>query len=490
MTQPTLGQRVRHIIGDSFGAEVVEMNLEKAIQSARESAAAPEAVFHDPMSMFTGHDFMTRFSQSGAGRLGFNELRRMALNPIIASIVGTRINQMAAFCKPQASPYDVGYRIVPFDKSVPGNEEKMKEISTWIYTVGAPTFGEDLLETFCRKFMRDSLVLDQGCAEIIFQRDKLPAYMVVVDAATIRRLKASLEYFVPNEDTPFYAQVLQDRVVAEFTQKQLIYGVRNATTSIYNAGYGLPELEVLIRVVSTILNAERFNAGLLTQGGTAKGVMVIKGDANKDQVDKFRRDFREAIRNASTYWRPPVLHIGKDGEVDWVTLDRSNRDIEYAKLLEFLIKQATAIYQMDPSEINWTISSAGATTTFESSSSEKQKSSQKRGLQPLLTFFSNQLNTHVISRFDPTLVLEFVGMERERKIDSEIRERETKSFRTVNEVRVELGLDEIEGGDTILNKLFQAPGITDPASEPLEKSTYSYEGDYTDMVDIERELNG
>jgi len=489
MAQPTLSQRVRHIIGDQFGAQIVEANLEKAIQAARESASAPQAVFHDPMSMFMGFDFLGR-SQGHQGnlRIGFNELRRMAKNPIIGSIIQTRINQMAAFMKPQQDPYSVGFRVRKFDRNEVGDETFIKEMTMWLYTVGIPDFGEDLLETFTRKVMRDSLILDQAVAELVFTRDDKPAYLVAVDAATIRRLKASLEYFVPNQDTPFYAQVLQDRVVAEFTKKQMMYGVRNSTTSMFNAGYGLPELEILIRTVTTILNGERFNAGQLTQGGTSKGVLVVKGEANKDQMDSFRRDFREAIRNAATYWRPPVLHIGKDGDIDWVQLDRSNRDMEYAQLMDFLVKEATSVYQMDPSEINWKIASTGTRTSFESGVEQKQTLSQRRGLEPLLTFLSNQLNTNVICRFDPTYIVEFVGMERSRKEDSEIRERETKTFRTVNEVRLELGLDEVVGGDTILNELFQAPAQS--GDEPLQKSVVNnYSDEYT-MVDIERELNG
>jgi len=487
--QPTLSQRVRHIIGDSFGAEIVEANLEKAIQAARESAAAPEAIFHDPMSMFMGFDWMGRGQgHQGNLRIGFHELRRMAKNPIIGSIIGTRINQIAAFMRPQQDPYSLGFRIRKFDKSEAGDENFIKELTMWLYTAGIPDFGEDLLETFARKFMRDSLVLDQGTAEIVFTRDDNPAYLVAVDAATVRRLKASLEYFVPNQDTPFYVQVLQDRVVAEFTQKQMMYGVRNSTTSIHNAGYGMPELEILIRTVTTILNGERYNAGQLTQGGTSKGVMVVKGEANKDQMDAFRRDFREAIRNAAQYWRPPVLHIGKDGDIDWVQLDRSNRDMEYAQLMDFLVKEATSVFMMDPSEINWKISSTGSRTNFESGAMQKQTLSQRRGLEPLLTFLANQLNTNVICRFDPTYVVEFIGMERSREADSEIRERETQSFRTVNEVRIELGLEEVEGGDTILNQFFRDNDAN--LEPPLQKSTETpYLDDYT-MVDIERELNG
>jgi len=378
------------MVGDSFGAQIVEQNLEKAIQEARDTAGSPEAVFFDPMSMFMGFDFLTRRTGIGSQRLGFFDLRRMSKTPIIGAIIGTRINQVSAFTQPQQDPYDIGFRITKIDKNEVGDPEIMKQLTAWMLTVGTPQHGEDLLETFTRKFMRDSLILDQACAEIVPRRDGLPAYLVAVDSATIRKLRASLEYFQPNQDTLFYAQVLQDRVVAEFTREQMIFGVRNPSTALVNAGYGLPELEILVRVVSTMLNAESYNAGQLTQGGTSKGIMVVKGDAPPDQMDTFRRDFREAIRNAAAYWRPPVLHIGKDGDIDWVQLDRSNRDIEYSELLNFLVKEASAVFQMDPSEINWQVGAVGSATTFESSAEAKQTMSQKRGLQPLLKFLSTR----------------------------------------------------------------------------------------------------
>ena len=177
------------------------------------------------------------------------------------------------------------------------------------------------------------------------------------------------------------------------------------------------------------------------------------------------------------------MHIGKDGEIDWVTLDRSNRDIEYSKLLEFLVKQAAGVFQMDPAEINWTTGPAGATTNFESGNKDKQTMSQKRGLEPLLTFLSNQFNTHVVCRFDPTYVMEFVGMKRGRSADSEIREREVKSFRTINEIRVELGLDEKPWGDVLLSVLLKE-------TEMAAMAATGENDDETKLVDIERELNG
>lgn len=474
---PSLSQRVRHIVGDSFGASIVEQNLEKAIREARERADSPGATFYDPMSMFMGREWLQKTRQG----LGFQDLRQMARNPIINAIIGTRINQLAAFCRPQQDPYDIGYRVTTVDGSKP-NDERVKYIEGWLQQAGMPGYGEDLLETLVRKFMRDSLVLDQGCAEIVYRMNGEPAYVVAVDAATIRKLPASLNSYMTENEDPYYCQVIDDQVKATFTERQMMFGIRNPQTDIYQAGYGLSELEVLTRVITTILNTERFNSGQVTQGGTAKGLLVVKSDVEKTQFDSFKRDFREAIRNASSYWRPPVLQIARDGEVEWVQLDRSNRDMEYSAMFDFLVKQATGVYQIDPSEINWTIAGSGTTTNFEAGTSQKQELSKKRGLRPLLTFLANQLNRNLIARIDPLYQIEFPGFETDRKEDVELRGKEVSSYRTVNEIRQEMGMEPIKGGDIILNVLFlKTLGLVkdDPAGG---------EGDDTEGVDLRAEL--
>lgn len=483
----TVGQRLRHIIGDSFGAAIVEQTIEKAIQGAKERAATPETTFYDPMSLFMGREWLTKGSQ----QLTFNDLRSMATNPIIGSIIQTRVNQVAAYCSPRASAYDVGFEIKTEDAEAKNDVAKTIAFRDWINNAGMEGYGEPMLETFARKFIRDSLILDQACAEIVNRRNGLPAYMVAVDSATIRKLRASLDYATPpRRGDPLYAQIIGDTIVAQYAQENMMFGIRNPQTDISYAGYGMSELEMLVRVVTTILNTERYNSGQLTQGGTQKGVLIIKGDVDNDQFTIFKRDFREAIRNASQYWRPPVLKVSKDSEVDWKALDRSNRDMEYAQLFDFLVKQACGVYQIEPSEINWNIGASGATTNFEGRYEGKVKASRERGLKPLLTFLANQINQNLIHRIDPRYRLEFTHLEEDRETDSQIRDREVKTYKTVNEQRAELNLPTLgPKGDVILHEAFykvegERTGPVRPDNEDL-----STDNPGSREVEIEQELD-
>lgn len=490
---PTIGQRLRHIIADGFGAAVVEQTLEKAIQDAKDRAAAPQTQFYDPMSLFMGREWLTKQS----GSLGFAELRQMANNPIIGSIVQTRIAQVAAFCSPRTDTYDIGYEINSETSRPESDGLTSDEISKWVYNCGHLGYGDNLLETFARKFIRDSLVLDQACAEIVPRRNGLPSYWVAVDSATIRRLRASLEYDRGALDqTPIYAQVVDEVITATYTKDQLIYGIRNPQSDMRLQGYGLSELEMLVRVVTTILNTERYNSGMLTQGGTAKGVLVVRGEVDNDQFNVFKRDFREAIRNASQAWRPPVLRVSKDSEVDWKTLDRSNRDMEYAQLFDFLVKQACGVYQINPEEINWSIGAAGATTTFQSNDNPKFTQSHSKGLKPLLTFLANQLNINLVSKVaNGRWRLEFKGLDEDKEKDTDIFVKEVGNIKTLNEVRKNLNLVEVEGGDVILNDLYmksleavRAEKSGMPVPEKSTSPNARRENLPEDEVDIENEL--
>jgi hypothetical protein len=140
---PTISQRLRHIIGDSFGASIVEQTLEKALQDAKERASAPTSQFYDPMSLFMGREWLTR---QGSTSIGPTDLRAMAQNPIIGSIIQTRINQVAAFCVPFNHDFELGYEIRTEDNEAKADTEKANALRDWIYTAGMVGYGEDSLE--------------------------------------------------------------------------------------------------------------------------------------------------------------------------------------------------------------------------------------------------------------------------------------------------------------------------------------------------------
>lgn len=463
-------QRLRGIIGSQLGADVVEFNIEKAIEEASIAARTsvqPISQFYDPYSMFFGREWLAKAGTS----LTFNDLRQMAKSPIIGSIIQTRLNQVAAFCHPSNGSYEAGYEVTSLVDKSPAGDPRNAELSKFIQTAGFSGYGDSSFEEFARKTIRDSLVMDQCCGEIVLRNNGKPAYMVAVDGATIRRLQASQMY--SNKKDPVYAQVIDEVVVAEYQREQMMYGIRNPNTDIRLNGYGSSELEMLITIVTTLANAEKYNATSLAQGGTQKGILVVKGQVDKPQMDGFKREFREAVQNAAQNWRPPVLNIGPDASVDWVALDRSNKDMEYAQLFEFIVKLATGVYQISPEEVNWQVGAAGASVTYNSGVEHRLSYSQDKGLRPLLQFLSSQINTNIISKLDDTRAMRFTGLGTSKSEEVDLRAKEGSSFKTLNEVREEANLPRVEGGDVVLNPVFAqlmkpAPEKSNTPTQPVE----------------------
>jgi hypothetical protein len=70
-----------------------------------------------------------------------------------------------------------------------------------------------------------------------------------------------------------------------------------------------------------------------------------------------------------------------------------------------------------------------------------------------------------VSKIDPRFRVEFSGVDQDRQADAEVYAREVTNFKTVNELRAELGMPPIPGGDIILNTMYVAPApdqTTDP----------------------------
>lgn len=457
--------RLRQIIGHQYGAEVAAYNLEQLIKSQENPSfksfnPLPKSKFFNPLTSFMGWDWLYKLGST----LTDEDKRAMAKNPIIGSIIHTRLNQVASFCSPNNSSYDYGFRIVRDSSSPP--PYNLDTLTSFIFTAGLRGYGDSSLSSFVRKFMRDSLILDQACGEVVPSIGGPPSYFMAVDASTIRRLKASLEPLSYGSEEPMYVQVINSIIVARYTHDQMIFGMRNPRSDLYANGYGISELDLLIHEVTTLMNAAKVNSQTLSQGGTSKGVLVLTGDIGDLEYESFRQDFKKAVLNAATNWSPPVVRVGSEGKVDWVALDRSNKDMEYAQLFEYLVKLATGVYQISPEEVNWVIGSSGTNVSFNSGAKDKLKFSVDKGLRPLLSFLSSCLTESLLRLFDPLAKVEFTGLGSSRSEEVDLRVKEVSSYKTINEVRSDSGLPSIEGGNIILNSVFVEPPLPSSSSPP------------------------
>jgi len=416
--------------------------------------------------------------------LTYTTLRRMAKTPIINSIIKTRKNQIADFAEPQADRYNTGFVIRK--KPIGGVEQKMDNkdrkianaITDFILNCGGSnSWTSDDFDSFIRKIVEDSLTFDQMTFECIRNRRGKLEYFLATDASTFRVAESAFRSDYDNDFFhrlgsgvyadenlnnlnkkingyyPQYVQVYQNAVVNEFYPWELCFGVRNPSTWINANGYGCSELEDLINVITSLLWGDEYNRRFFSQGSAPKGLLRIKGGMNEKAMQQFKQQWQSMISGVMQSWKTPVV----EADVDWIDLQKNNRDMEYNSWMEYLIKLACAIYSIDPTEIGWDISrSAGNSGLYEASQAERLQHSKDKGLYPILKFIQRKLNKYIVEQINPEYEFVFMGlngMTIEKELDMDIKK--IGSFATVNEIREKWDMKKIDDiGDIIENSVY------------------------------------
>lgn len=427
-------------------------------------AADTKAYYENPIRMAQSMDYKDKPTS-----LSYNILYQMSVkNSVIAAVLNTRINQVSTFTKPSRFSTDgIGFQIKLRDPlAVPTDEQQdmFRAIETFLENCGYnKDNSRDDFDTFIRKIVRDSLTYDQLCFEIVPDRRGRPAEILAVDASTIRAASENYEGETfwgnapKNSSEPIkWVQIVDGSVVSWFTANELAFGVRNPRSNINMQPYGFSELEMLIQQITSHLYAEEYNAKYFSQGGTTKGIINIKSDpngiGNKEQLESFKRQWRAQVNSMTGAWKTPVLQV-PDG-IEYISVNQSNRDMEYSQWVNYLINIVCAVFLIDPAEVNFSNNGGAAaqSSVFETSQEQKLKHSRDKGLKPLLRFIEATINKHIISRFSQDYVFCFTGLdEKSEEEKAELDSKYVKTWKTINEIRKEHGEKPLEHGDVILD---------------------------------------
>lgn len=454
------------------------------------------------------------------GMVGAQILKSMGRkDSVVRSIISTRIAQIKKFTKPQKDKYSEGWIIEAVDPADLSPEDKLSladpvlqkddeafaatkyeleqklskikekqkkdilEISEFVQHSGMSSDETDTthkrwdLDKFVTTIVEDRLIYNYMAVELIPTKDgsKLHHYYPM-SAGTIKYVsaRAAEQYQKLLQQETFrreamkkrfdaskplkYVQVVRGKIVAAFTEDELVFEPATPTVDPEDNGYAPGELEYLINIVTAHLYAEAHNRNFFTQGIGTKGILHIKGDnLSRAQLEAFKRQWFNQVTNTRNAFRPPI--IGMADDVKWVPLAQTNREMEFESWMNYLIKICCAIYQIDPAEINFDISKGASASFGDKSNEDKLKNSKDKGLRPLLDMIENVINNHIIRYWNPELAkkykFKFVGFDAESR-EQEINrlQKETQTWKTLNEARIEMGKPPVEDGDVVLNATY------------------------------------
>jgi phage portal protein BeeE len=424
----------------------------------------PKSWFNDPFALL---DSLGMGYRTAPSMLTYDTLRAVSeKDTIVAAIIGTRVNQVAAFCRPQENKYSVGFAIRLRDhKRRPGRltdseRERCGEIEHFILNTGRDyNLGRDSFEQFMRKLVRDRLAYDQATFEKVRTYGQRMHSFHAVPADTIRIAQPKVIKGTPPEIADIkralkYVQVLNGQIVTEFTLDEMAFMVANPRTNVRSFGYGFPEIEILINTITSHMWAEEWNRRAFSQGSTVKGVLNVRGNIPANQLEAFKRTWMLQTSGVSNAWKTPVLNT--EG-LEWMPMQMTNVEMGYQTWMDYLVKITSAIYQIDPAEINFDIRGGGGTQQpmFMSNNEAQQKVSKDRGLHPLLRYVEDHINKHIVWQIDPRFEFAFVGLDaKTEEQETQLRMQQVQNIYTLNEVRAREDLPPLKHGDIVLNPTY------------------------------------
>lgn len=441
-----------------------------------------KSLIFDPFETNTSQGFFQKM-----GAVSFELLRQMARTPIINAIITTRKDQVAEFCVPQADKYSKGFVLKKVGKDkkyepTDSDKRKIDELTRFIMNCADDEEIWDLddFDAFVRKLIDDSLSMDQSTFEVVFNKMREPIQFLPVDAATIRiadsydninniQLGEEIDGYYPS-----YVQIYQNRIYQEYYPWEMCMGIRNPQTELKSNGYGKSELEILIQMVTSMLNSDSYNSKFFTNGTAPKGALLVKtaGGVNKDKIAELRRDWNSTMVGVNNHHKTPVLDAEK---IEWLDLQKSNRDMEFSKYQEYLIKIGCAVYKISPEEIGFPLQGTNGSGLLNGSTGKQEEKdySINKGLKPLLKSLKTWLNKFIVlPKSGGEFELDFVGLDNE---DSQAEEerllKAATVYMTVDEVRAIRELEPLPDGkgNIILNPVMMQQQQIEAQKEMMDK---------------------
>jgi hypothetical protein len=446
----------------------------KKLNTNAVKANEPKSAIIDPYGIYN----VEGLKQKSFG-VPFFTLRRMAQVPAIAAVINTRLNQIARFTRRPRFEADIGFKVSLKDSNAKISEagkKKAFDIEEFFLKTGAVPNSrrKDNFDSFIRKVVRDTLTIDAMVWENVANIKGGLAEIWAVDGATIEIVADSpvgegsiIPVYAPvtkrgrtDEGSIAYVQKIDGRAVAEYTEAELCYAIRNPRTDIYATDFGMSELETLIEIVTGIVNGVRYNTAYFSENHLPQGVLEFIGKYKDEHLEAFKRHWKTLTDGAAGKWAVPVMASQEGNGFKFTSFKNNNRDMEFNEFLEFLFNITCAVYQIDPNEVGFKSWTSGSGSPMRSDNTEvKIDESKDKGFIPLMQFLANTFNSEVVDQIDPDFAFSWVGVDEEdeaAKLEHDKTLLEMGKF-TVAELRKRDDMDEILDEDGKPAKWTQAP---------------------------------
>ena len=256
----------------------------------------------------------------------------------------------------------------------------------------------------------------------------------VIDGATIKRLLGP-DGRTPRAPDPAYQQVLKGVPAVDYTTDELIYAPRNPRP---HKVYGYSPVEQILMTVNIGLRRQVSQLNYFTEGNTPEALIGVPEEWTPDQIRQFQ-EYWDALLEGNLAARRHTRFV--PGGLKYQPI----RDVPLKDDFdEWLARVVCFAFSVPPTAFSKQTNRATAEASQDAATAE--------GLQPLLIWLKALID-RVIGQVLGSDDLEFAWTDRTAP-DPQTQATIAAAYvgagiKTRNEVRAELGLDPIAGGDTL-----------------------------------------
>lgn len=401
------------------------------------------SVFVDPFRT-SGNSYanLRTVRRTQNGGVACSVLRNIAKKAWIINLcIGHTIKKATPFFKESSSENLRGF-VFRDSKGKLATGEKKDELVKFLKNTGNyDDPNRDKFGRYCKKILRDLLTLDQVATELQYDKKGDICAFFAVDSGTIERvLPETKEKSQENFD---YLQIVEGAVVTGYSADKLLFDFENPRTDIYNSMYGYSYVEQAIDLVTSVINTFMYNAGNFTDNKLPRGMLLLNGDVNMENVEQIGDYIAEIMSGGPlNQWRIPILPSGgKDNSIEWKVLN-ANREMEFQSWLDYLTAGVVSMFGCSVDELGLQINKSQA--VFDGGNDSKLKASKSLVLGDVLGFLEEYIN-RIIEKLDTDLKFEFVGYEKDNPSTvADLDEKECRTWKAINEKREEKGYKKID----------------------------------------------
>jgi hypothetical protein len=460
--------------GDYEDIDLKKLLRKNAYRAPRGAIAAPEfhapvsymgspqrrdnlkSFFVDPLALETNAYGSVRTISPWYGRtISCRVLRRVSEKAWVLNLcIQNLTKKIRPYLKPSTEENQRGFKIkhkgaAEEKRDMTGAEKKaVQALEQFFLKTGdiEDSKRKDDLDKYTTKILRDICQLDQIAAEIQRTQGGEVCAFWAVDAATV-------EVALPESEAVTgvsYAQVINRIPYAYYALDEFIFDCMNPRTDIEKAGYGYSIVEQAIDLVTSAINTFMYNAGFFTENKLPRGILLLNGDADTDEVE----DIEDYISNLlsgppSSQWKIPIIPSGKDKNSDstgrrfeWVNLQGTNKEMEFGNWYDLQLSGVVGMFGFSMEDLG--LHSQKSQPLIGVDTSPKQEASKSLVLGDMLGFLQKHFNKILMYK-NPAFEFEFVGYEKDDpRLTFEIDREEVGTWKSLNEKRAEKGQEALD----------------------------------------------